>query len=48
MSAGGVLGGMFNALLAPVIFNTLAEYPLVLALACLALPRFLPAADVRI
>ncbi len=40
MSAGGVLGGMFNALLAPVIFNTLAEYPLVLALACLALPRF--------
>jgi spermidine synthase len=40
MSLGGVLGGMFNALLAPLIFSSLVEYPLVLALACLALPRF--------
>jgi hypothetical protein len=40
MSLGGVLGGMFNALFAPVIFSSLVEYPLVLALACLALPRF--------
>lgn len=40
MSAGGVLGGMFNALLAPLVFSSLIEYPLVLALACLALPLF--------
>lgn len=30
MSLGGVLGGAFNALLAPVIFNNVLEYPLVL------------------
>lgn len=36
MSMGGVVGGAFNAFLAPVIFNTVVEYPLVLALACLA------------
>lgn len=35
ISVGGVLGGMFNALLAPLIFNFIAEYPLVLAAACL-------------
>lgn len=40
MSAGGVLGGLFNALVAPLVFSTIVEYPLVLALACLALPRF--------
>lgn len=34
MSAGGVLGGAFNALLAPVLFNGVAEYPIVLVLAC--------------
>lgn len=40
MSAGGVLGGIFNALVAPVIFPSIIEYPLVLVLACLLLPRF--------
>jgi len=35
MSVGGVLGGIFNALIAPVIFNSLAEYPLMLVVACL-------------
>lgn len=39
MSFGGVLGGLFNALLAPLIFRTVAEYPLALLLACLLLPR---------
>jgi hypothetical protein len=34
LSGGGVLGGMFNALLAPLIFRTVLEYPLVMALAC--------------
>lgn len=33
MSGGGVLGGIFNALLAPIIFSGLVEYPLVLILA---------------
>ncbi|MEM7327276.1 MAG: fused MFS/spermidine synthase [Pseudomonadota bacterium] len=36
MSLGGVLGGAFNALLVPVIFNSVIEYPLML-LAILAL-----------
>lgn len=35
MSVGGVLGGLFNALLAPALFNTIVEYPLALLLACL-------------
>ena len=36
MSFGGVVGGAFTALLAPVIFPTIWEYPLVLVLAGLA------------
>lgn len=32
MSVGGVLGGIFNALIAPVIFNAVYEFVLVLAL----------------
>ncbi|HEX8455810.1 MAG TPA: fused MFS/spermidine synthase [Pyrinomonadaceae bacterium] len=39
MSVGGVLGGLFNALLAPVVFDTTLEYPLVIVLACLLMPR---------
>jgi hypothetical protein len=35
LSVGGVLGGLFNALVAPVIFDTFTEYYLVLVLACL-------------
>jgi hypothetical protein len=38
MSVGGVLGGMFNALVAPVIFNGVVEYPVALVLACLLTP----------
>jgi uncharacterized membrane protein len=38
LSVGGVLGGLFNALVAPKVFDTLAEYPLVIALACLLRP----------
>jgi hypothetical protein len=38
MSLGGVIGGAFNAFLAPVIFNGVWEYPLVLVLAGLARP----------
>jgi spermidine synthase len=32
ISVGGVLGGLFNALLAPVLFSSLLEYPLAMAL----------------
>ena len=35
MAVGGVLGGVFNALLAPVIFSSVAEYPLGVILLCL-------------
>ena len=37
ISVGGVLGGLFNALLAPLIFSSLIEYPLVMVLACVLL-----------
>jgi SAM-dependent methyltransferase len=39
LSIGGVVGGAFNAFLAPVIFNDVLEYPLVLVLSCLVRPR---------
>jgi hypothetical protein len=35
ISFGGVLGGAFSALLAPVVFRSLIEYPLALVLCCL-------------
>jgi spermidine synthase len=38
MSVGGVLGGLFNALVAPVAFPSVVEYPLVIALACMLRP----------
>jgi hypothetical protein len=34
IAAGGALGGIFNALLAPAMFDSLAEYPAALVLAC--------------
>lgn len=40
VAAGGALGGAFNALVAPQIFTSVAEYPLVLALACLLAPAW--------
>ncbi len=39
MSVGGVLGGLFNALLAPVAFTHVIEYPIALVMLCLLLPR---------
>ncbi len=38
VSLGGVLGGLFNALIAPTVFNSYFEYPLVLAAACVFRP----------
>lgn len=43
LSAGGVLGGIFNALVAPQLFDFVAEYPLVLIAAVLLAP-FVPSA----
>jgi hypothetical protein len=34
LSLGGALGGVFNALVAPILFSSTYEYPLVLILAC--------------
>ena len=39
VAIGGMLGGVFNTLIAPTIFNTLIEYPLVIVLACLIRPH---------
>ena len=41
MSLGGVLGGLFNALVAPIVFHKLGmvEYPLALVLAAAVRPR---------
>ena len=38
ISLGGALGGVLNVIVAPLAFNALTEYPLVLVLACLLLP----------
>ena len=42
MAVGGVLGGIFNALVAPLVFTTVLEYPLALALACCGVPGQMP------
>ena len=38
LSVGGALGGLFTALLAPVLFNGVVEYPLMIVVACLLRP----------
>jgi hypothetical protein len=38
LSLGGVLGGLFNAIIAPLVFNSLAEYPIATSMACLLSP----------
>ena len=35
VAIGGMLGGLFNTLIAPITFDTIFEYPLVIVLACL-------------
>ncbi len=49
MSFGGVLGGAFNALVAPVIFSSALEYPIMLVAVLLARPLVFakPAAEHR-
>ena len=38
--SGGALGGLFNALVAPLVFDTVVEYPLVILLASYLRPGF--------
>src|SRR5215207_1102620 len=40
LAAGGVLGGLFNAVVAPLVFDTVAEYPLVILLATYLRPAY--------
>jgi hypothetical protein len=42
MALGGVLGGLFNGILAPLIFNWVLEFPLVLVMAALLRPSTQP------
>ncbi len=39
VALGGALGGVFTAIVAPVAFDSLLEYPLAIVLACLCLPK---------
>ena len=38
IALGGLLGGIWNALVAPVLFDRIVEYPLALIVACLIVP----------
>jgi hypothetical protein len=40
VAAGGALGGIFNAIVSPLIFRSVAEYPIALVAACLLRPRW--------
>lgn len=40
MSVGGMLGGMFNGLIAPVVFTYAYEYPVTIVIACGMVPVF--------
>ncbi|HLY37974.1 MAG TPA: fused MFS/spermidine synthase, partial [Candidatus Binatia bacterium] len=42
LALGGVLGGAFNAVVAPLVFASTAEYPLTLVLGCLLVPGLFP------
>jgi hypothetical protein len=39
LAVGGALGGVFNALVAPLLFDSILEYPLAIVLALLLRPR---------
>ena len=41
ISVGGALGGIFNGIVAPLIFSRVAEFPFALILACLLRPRII-------
>ena len=39
LAVGGALGGIFNSLLSPLMFDSILEYPLIMLLAALVLPK---------
>lgn len=39
LAVGGALGGFFNAVVAPLVFSTIAEYPIAVVAACLLRPQ---------
>ncbi len=43
VSVGGVLGGIFSALVAPILFNGVYEYPIAIVMALAIVPRIRPA-----
>jgi hypothetical protein len=47
VSVGGVLGGAFNALLAPMVFSTVLEFPIALVLAAMLCPPIDVVQDTR-
>jgi hypothetical protein len=47
IALGGVLGGVFNAVIAPLIFSTVLEFPLALIFAVLLLQIILPGAKAK-
>ena len=47
LSAGGLLGGVFCVLVAPLVFNSVLEYPLILVVACLMRPGVIGGGWVR-
>ena len=47
IALGGVLGGIFNALVAPALFESVLEYPLTLLVACAVRPRLTDKAPAR-
>jgi spermidine synthase len=40
IAVGGMVGGLFNSLLAPVVFTSIVEYPIAVVAACLLRVRF--------
>ncbi len=45
IAVGGVLGGVFNALVAPIVFTSILEYPIALVVICLLRPPTESAVD---
>lgn len=41
ISAGGVVGGIFNAIASPLLFTSILEYPLILIVSFLLLPKLI-------
>ena len=39
MSLGGMVGGIFNALFAPIVFPQAWEYPIAIAIGCMLIPK---------